>query len=86
MKNNIQNANGVDNSLQVSRLNDITGTNFKLDGDRPFLIKNITDSNVTCTVRLANMNTTVSTVFYPGWNPELVVEIVGEVTGLQYGN
>lgn len=32
------------------------------------------------------MNTTISTVFYPGWNPELVVEIVGEVTGLQYGN
>lgn len=47
------NSNGVPQSQQVSKLGAITTGTFKLDNYKPFLIKNITDSNVSVSIRLA---------------------------------
>lgn len=84
---NEKNANGVPLSLQVSRLGAITTGTFKLDNYKPFLIKNITDSNVSVSIRLANMSAPITTILYPGWNSELVIEVTGATENqLQYGN
>ena len=82
------NRNDKPTSLQVSKLFLIPQGNFTVsDKAYPVLIKNITDSNVTLEVLLADSNDYVSTVLYPGWNPELIVGIksVPEST-LQAGN
>lgn len=81
---NIKNIYGSNNSLQVSYISDIAaGT---LDLSTPFLIKNITDNNITATIKLVS-GSTVSTVLYPGWNPELCQAITSavEANTLQYG-
>lgn len=81
------NANGVDQSLQVSRIGNIpSGENFTLDMKKPFLIKNTSEENIIASVKLANMDGFIDTIFYPGWNPELVIEVVVDSTFLQYGN
>lgn len=70
------NRNDKTTSLQVSRLYNIPEGNFIVsDKYYPVLIKNITDENVTLEVLLADSNEYVSTILYPGWNPELIVGI-----------
>lgn len=93
MNNNsvILNKLGVANSLQISTIGNISigdmYPNFELEDGGYFLIKNITDSNITLNVKLANNSTYVDTVFYPGWNVELVTDIsmVTKDNALQYG-
>ena len=81
------NSNGVPQSQQVSKLGAITAGTFQLDDYKPFLIKNVTDENISVSIRLANMSAPITTVLYPGWNPELVIEVIGAVENqLQYGN
>ena len=53
---------------------------------RPFVIKNITDDAFELEIRLANQDDFVTTQIYPGWNPELIVEIHDVVADtLQWG-
>ena len=78
------NNDGLTNSLQISKLGNIPAGNFKLG--LYFLVKNITDNNITIQVKMPGANDFISTVFYPGWNVELVEEIKGVTKGqLQYG-
>lgn len=83
------NQNERPTSLQVSRLYLLPAGDFELPyGSNAVLVKNITDDNVTVEVLLKDSEGQyVSTVFYPGWNPELVIGIktVPEST-LQVGN
>lgn len=83
------NQNERPTSLQVSRLYLLPAGDFELPyGSNAVLVKNITDDNVTVEVLLKDSEGQyVSTVFYPGWNPELVIGIkaVPENT-LQVGN
>lgn len=83
------NQNERPTSLQVSRLSLLPAGNFELPyGSNAVLVKNITEDNVTVEVLLKDSEGQyVSTVFYPGWNPELVIGIraVPENT-LQVGN
>ena len=75
----IHNRDGRATSTQVSRMDDITEDVFT--PEFYFLIKNTNDNAVT-----AGQEKFITTVLYPGWNPELcsAVRISGE-TGLQYG-
>lgn len=83
------NQNERPTSLQVSRLSLLPAGDFELPyGSNAVLVKNITEDNVTVEVLLKDSEGQyVSTVFYPGWNPELVIGIksVPEST-LQVGN
>lgn len=83
------NQNERPTSLQVSRLWLLSEGDFKLSkGSSPVLIKNITEDNITVEVSLRDSEGEyVSTILYPGWNPELIVGIkdVPENT-LQAGN
>ena len=83
------NQNERPTSLQVSRLYLLPAGDFELPyGSNAVLVKNITDDNVTVEVLLKDSEGQyVSTVFYPGLNPELVIGIkaVPEST-LQVGN
>lgn len=85
---NLYNQNGDPNSLQVSSIGDIPAGEFSIvKGQYPFLVKNITQDEVTVQVKLCKMDTYVSTVLYPGWNPELIISIKGvPANTLQYGN
>lgn len=72
------------NSLQVSKLKDIPQGNF--NPGIYFLVKNITDNNIAIEVRPAGQSEFVSTVLYPGWNPELISEVKNVTANqLQYG-
>lgn len=51
----------------------------------PFCIKNISDENITLSVRLYGMTELIETVFYPGWNIELVTEVKGAPSGVIQG-
>lgn len=84
----IYNLNNDANSLQVSKLKNVPAGDFFIGkGRNPVLIKNITDDNITIETRLYNDTDFVTTVFYPGWNPELVAELKNvTVNTLQYGN
>lgn len=82
------NQNERPTSLQVSRLWLLPDGDFQLSrGSNPVLIKNITDNNITVEVLLKDSSEYVSTILYPGWNPELIIGIKG-VPGnsLQAGN
>lgn len=83
------NQNERPTSLQVSRLSLLPAGNFELPyGSNAVLVKNITEDNVTVEVLLKDSEGQyIATVFYPGWNPELVIGIkaVPENT-LQVGN
>ncbi len=83
------NQNERPTSLQVSRLWLLPEGDFELSkGSSPVLIKNITEDNITVEVSLRDSEGEyVSTILYPGWNPELIVGIkdVPENT-LQAGN
>lgn len=74
---------GVQTSLQIGRLGDIPAGDFYLG--HLFLVKNITDENITITVVTPD-NKEVQTVLYPGWNPEILKGIKGVTANkLQYG-
>ena len=83
------NQNERPSSLQVSRLSLLPAGDFELPyGSNAVLVKNITEDNVTVEVLLKDSEGQyIATVFYPGWNPELVIGIkaVPENT-LQVGN
>lgn len=83
------NQNERPTSLQVSRLYLLPAGDFELPyGSNAVLVKNITDDNVTVEVLLKDSEGQyVSTILYPGWNPELIIGIknVPENT-LQAGN
>lgn len=83
------NQNERPTSLQVSRLFLLPAGDFELPyGSNAVLVKNITEDNVTAEVLLKDSEGQyISTVFYPGWNPELIIGIkaVPENT-LQVGN
>ncbi len=55
----------------------LASSNFKLDGDLGFNIKNDGDAGVFLDVRLVSMEPGefINTRFDCGWNPEIVVEI-----------
>lgn len=70
---------GKKNSLQVAKFGSITGlttTNFKFQDGTCFLIKNDTTLPITLSVIPGGGTTQVSTSFAPGWNPEIVSEII----------
>lgn len=83
------NQNERPTSLQVSRLSLLPAGDFELPyGSNAVLVKNITEDNITVEVLLKDSEGQyVTTVFYPGWNPELVIGIkeVPE-NSLQVGN
>lgn len=71
-------------SLQVSRLLDVPAGEF--EPGLMFLLKNITDENITVEIRPAGQEEYISTVLYPGWNVELVNAVKGVTDNtLQYG-
>ena len=71
-------------SLQVGVLKDVPEGDF--NPGHYFLIKNITEENISIEVRPAGQQETVTTVLYPGWNPEIYAEVKGVTSGqLQYG-
>lgn len=87
--NRIYNRANAANSLQISIMGNVTGANFSIPdgrgGQEPFLLKNITEDNITVNVILVGMDDPIETVVFPGWNVELVKEVVTAVEGLQYG-
>lgn len=75
---------GASTSLQVGFLANLKVGAFKSEGG--FLVKNISGDNVTCTVKMLSSDKAIETVFYPGWNPEIIKEITVETDNtLQYG-
>lgn len=88
--NRIMNRGNFANSLQISEIGNIPTGEFSIDdtrGDKlPFLVKNITEDPITVEVILAGMETAVTTVFYAGWNVELVKQVNNaQANTLQYG-
>lgn len=80
----IINANLRVNSLQVSQLFAIPAGDF--DYEEAFLLKNITDDELTLEILPADQEEYIQTVIYPGWNPELVVAVKNVVANtLQMG-
>lgn len=82
------NRNNRPTSLQVSKLYLIPQGNYTVpDKAYPVLVKNITDSNITIEVLLADDSEYISTVLLPGWNPELIVGLKNVPSNsLQAGN
>lgn len=85
---NVHNISQDPNSLQVSWLKDMPAGNWKgVPGSYPVLVKNITQDEVLVQVKLCKGDDFVTTVLYPGWNPELIVAINNvPANTLQYGN
>ena len=84
-----RNINGRPTSEQVSRVSAIPAGNFALpNASHPVLLKNITDYPVKVEVLpVDNEGAYISTVIYPGWNPELSIGVKGATANtLQYGN
>lgn len=71
-------------SLQVSVVKEIPAGNFNPGCE--FLVKNITEKNISLEVRPAGQEDFITTIFYPGWNPEIIAEIKNVTSNqLQYG-
>lgn len=84
MDTKLYTSDGVLNSLQVSFLGNIPSGSFQTG--RNFLVKNITEDNVTAEIFPASSTTWISTVLYPGWNPEIIKGVRGVTDNtLQYG-
>ena len=85
----MENNGGKTVSLQISEMGVIDiSSEFSLDGGRYFLVKNDNTEAVELTIALAgNPSQYVTTVFQPGWNPEMVVKISANssVSNLKYG-
>lgn len=80
----IKNENGRANNLQVSCLHNIPEGNFS--PGRAFVVKNITEDAIELSVRLVDQDDFVTTQIYPGWNPELFIELEDvPADSLQYG-
>lgn len=73
----LRNRNARATSIQVSRLELLPAGKFEVnDKELPVLIKNITADNVTAEIELVdNPGQYISTILYPGWNPELIIGI-----------
>ena len=85
----MENNGGKTVSLQISEMGviDISSNEFSLDGGRYFLVKNDNTEAVELTIALANgPSQYVTTLFQPGWNPEMVVKISANssVSNLKY--
>lgn len=59
--------------MTIVSLRDIPEGDFK--SERPVYIKNNTEHPIKLVCKLTKSSDYVSCIFYPGWNPELVVEI-----------
>lgn len=71
-------------SLQVSVLKDVSsGKDFEMDNG--FLIKNITEDDIELTIIPLHQKESIKTIFYSGWNPELVKKIINVPSGIQIG-
>lgn len=82
----LQSLNQKTVSPQVSVLNNVPEGDFSLPTGVYFLLKNITDEDITLEVKTADNKDFVSTKIYPGWNPELVIAVKGApADSLQYG-
>lgn len=65
-------------SAQIGKMGVIdVSSDFRLDGNMPFNIKNEGEEEVELDVQLSGdeTGTFVSTKFYPGWNPEIVTAV-----------
>lgn len=71
-----------DLTVQIGELWNISGDYLATE---PFAVKNISEDNLMLTVRLYGMTEFIQTVFYPGWNIELVCEIKGAPAGMIQG-
>lgn len=86
----LNNGAGITNSLQISKIGDIPVGAFNIKDTNeqliPFVVKNITDDNITATITPYSQDTSVTTILYPGWNVELCKSIVViNANTLQYG-
>lgn len=82
--NNVTNKDGLITSLQVSKLKDIPAGDF--NPGLYFLVKNITEDDITIQIRPAGQEEFITTILYSGWNPEIIGEIKNVSAGtLQYG-
>lgn len=80
----ILNQDRKQNSLQVSRLQDVPAGDF--NPGMMVLLKNITEENISISLKPAGQTDFVTTVLYPGWNVELVNAVKGVTANtLQYG-
>lgn len=71
-------------SLQVSKIKNIPAGNFA--PGLMFLLKNITEDNISIEIRPAGQEEFITTVLYPGWNVELCNAVKGVTANtLQYG-
>lgn len=60
-------------SLHVKVLKNVSGRVVRpVSG---FLVKNISGGNLTLNVKMKDSSDYIQTVFFPGWNPELIDEI-----------
>ena len=73
MNTKLNNNSDLITSLQVGVLKDVPAGNF--NPGHYFLIKNITEDPYGVKIRPAGQEEFVTTVMYPGWNPEIVSEI-----------
>ena len=83
MDTRLFNKDGLISSLQVSFVKDVPKGDFS--PGLYFLLKNITDDNITVRCIPAGMDEEIETVIYPGWNPELIKKVINSPSGLQYG-
>lgn len=86
----MENNGGKTVSLQISEMGviDISSNEFSLDGGRYFLVKNDNTEAVELTIALAeNPSQYITTLFQPGWNPEMVVKVSANssANNLKYG-
>lgn len=80
----------VVNSLQIAIMGNVPTGTFNISngagGKIPFLLKNITEDNITVDIVPAGQSNSISTILYPGWNVELVNQVNGaSADTLQYG-
>lgn len=60
-----------------------SGQDFEMDNG--FLIKNITEDDIELTIIPLHQEESIKTIFYSGWNPELVKKIINVPSGIQIG-
>lgn len=71
-------------SFQVRHLQNIPAGDFEQKA--PFLVKNITEENISVEVLPYGQSDYIRTILYPGWNPEIFRGVKGVTANqLQYG-
>lgn len=77
-------------SPQISEMGaiDISTEDFSLSNGGVFCLKNDNADSVTLEVKLPHTSEWISTVFQPGWNPEILVAVKAQagVSNLKWGN